>query len=538
MTAPPPSFSTPVLIVGGGLVGLSAALFLSERCVACVLVERHAGSSAHPRAVGYTPRTMEVFASSGLAAAIPASPPDFRLRRVKVQSLAGKWGEESSWTPPAQAADTSARSVREELSPWKGAAIAQDALEPLIRSRAVELGADIRLSTECLSFQQDDDGVTAALRTREGAQYSIRAQYLIAADGHRSAVREALGIGRSGRGLMRVTRSVLFRAPLAEYLQSGVSQFEVSRQLGAEVDCFLTTYHDGRWVLIFEDDEQRDEEAQRALIHAAIGRSDLGVDILASGRWELSALVADRFSVGRVFLAGDAAHTLPPNRGGYGANTGIDDAHNLAWKLQAVLSRQSSPQLLDSYTAERQPIARLRHDQIFARPDYRRERLPAAQQEAVQALDDEAMEFGQLYRSSAVIFPAGVQPAALPAARRPEDWAGFPGTRAPHLRLRRAGRPLSTLDLFGSFALLTADARWRAAASKALQVVVIGQDVDVDGPGGVAEWSALYGLKEGGATLVRPDGYIAWRSVAAAADAAQAAADALATASCALRDCP
>jgi putative polyketide hydroxylase len=141
----------------------------------------------------------------------------------------------------------------------------------------------------------------------------------------------------------------------------------------------------------------------------------------------LSALIADRFSSGRVFLAGDAAHTLPPARGGYGANTGIEDAHNLAWKIGAVLSGASAPELLDTYDAERRPIAWLRHGQIFARPDYAQ--FARSADKDVRLIDDDAMELGQLYRSSAVIGAGEDLPPALP----PDQWVGQPGTRAPHV---------------------------------------------------------------------------------------------------------
>ena len=308
-----------------------------------------------------------------------------------------------------------------------------------------------------MGFEQDSGGVTASLRERDGSEYALRADYMIAADGHSSPIRKALGIGRDGRGFMRVVRSIMFRAPLDEYLESGISQFEFD-QPGLEG--MLTTYRDGRWVLMVADDEERDEAAQRDLVIRAIGRSDLEVEIITSGRWVLSALIADSFSSGRVFLAGDAAHTLPPARGGYGANTGIEDSFNLAWKLDSVLSGESTPELLGTYEAERRPIAWLRHDQIFARQDYASDATDDEKKVAV--VEDDAMELGQLYRSSAVI-GAGDE---LPPALRPEQWAGQPGTRAPHLWVSKDGERLSTLDLLQrDWVLLGEHERWRAAAA-------------------------------------------------------------------------
>jgi putative polyketide hydroxylase len=308
--------------------------------------------------------------------------------------------------------------------------------------------------------------------------------------------------------LIRTLRSILFRAPLEKYLQAGVRQFSIEQP---DLQAFLTTYGDGRWVLMFPDDEQREG---RLLIEKAIGRSDLAIEILANGRWELAALVADSFCSGRVFLAGDAAHCLPPTRGGYGANTGIDDAHNLAWKLAAVLSGVSTPALLDTYDSERRAIAWLRHNQTFARPDYQREAAGFA--EGVAIIDDDAMEFGQLYRSTAVIGTS----EALPPALRPEQWLGQPGTRAPHVRLED-GR--STLDLFQrGWVVLGSDEAWRGA------VATVSQRLGIDIEFVAADVHEPYGIGLSGASLIRPDGYIACRAADLPIDPARSLGAALA----------
>ena len=517
-----------VLVVGGSLVGLSAAMLLAARQVPTVLVERHAGSSAHPRAIGYTPRTLEVLRTVGLDSQVPQVPASLRLRRTRVESLAGKWFDESAWTPDGP---KEKEVPVTEYSPCTGAGIAQDRIEPMLRARAIELGADVRLSTELLRFEQDADGVTAWLRKREGGEYSIRAAYMIAADGGRSSVREALKIDQKGRGHMQTLRSVLFRAPLEEYLARGFQQFEIE-QPGLEA--FLTTYGDGRWVLMFKDDVERGEAELREGIEKAIGRSDLAIEIITTGRWELGALVADRFASGRVFLAGDAAHCFPPTRGGYGANTGIHDAHNLAWKLAAVLSGTSTPRLLDTYDSERRPVAWLRHQQIFARPDYQAESNGVAAGEAI--IDDAAMEFGELYRSEAILGAGG----ELAAAARPDEWRGQPGTRAPHAWVERLGKRVSTLDLFQrGWVLLATDARWEPAATTAgaslgidVESVRIGHDVQSSDVAGLRD---AFGLGEHGASLIRPDGYVAWRSLDLPADPTAALRQALGTVSFATR---
>lgn len=505
-------------------------MFLGSQGVSTILVERHTGSSPHPRAIGYTPRTMELFHACGLGPQIPQVPAGFRLRRVQVESLAGKWFEETQWTPETPERQKS-QAPAIEYSPYTGAAIAQDRLEPLLRSKAIEFGADLRLGTELVGFEQDDNGVTASIREREGNVYTIHAEYMIAADGSNSPVREQLRIGRKGRGHMRTIRSVLFRAPLEEYLKAGAHQFEIKQP---DLEAFLTTYADGRWVLMFTDDVERDDETLTASILKAIGRTDIEIEILAIGRWELSALIADSFASSRVFIAGDAAHTLPPTRGGFGANTGIQDAHNLAWKLSAVLSGVSTPRLLDTYSAERQPVAWLRHQQTFARPDY----AAFAPEDAknLPIIDDAAMEFGELYRSTAVL-GAGEE---LPPALRPDQWRGQPGTRAPHIWVLKGEEKISTLDLFQrGWVLLAEDERWIAAAAQAgeqleiaLECMRIGVDVLPEDP---ESFRRAFGLGTTGASLIRPDGYIAWRSLDLPADPQGALTDALGQVSSAVR---
>lgn len=489
---------TPVLIIGGSLVGLSASLFLAWRGVPHILVEKHIGSSTHPRAMGYTETTLEHYRMVGIADRIPQTPPEFRLRRVTVTNLAGKWLSEHAWTPGE------ADKYNSGLSPNTGAAIAQDKLEQILRKAALELGAELRLGTELVHFEDREDEIVVQLRDRNnGQEYTISADYLIATDGADSPVREHLGIAREGVGHVRTVRSVLFTCPEADqYLARGAQQFEIEQE---NFRAFLTTYNDSRWLLMFVDDKERGEDELRAAIRQALGR-DMAFDIITTGRWEMAGRIATQYKKGRVFLAGDAAHQLPPTRGGFGANTGIDDVWNLAWKLQRVLDGTSDALLLDTYDTERRPIGWLRHQQTFSRPDYAK--WVDSGFKADPLFRNDAMELGQLVRSSAVI---GAGPE-LPAAASPIEWAGQPGTRAPHVWLTNtAGERISSLDLLGlEFVLLAEAPAWREAGDALkLKLILIGQDVHF---ADTETFSAKFGIPPYGAVLVRPDGIIAWRS--------------------------
>lgn len=488
---------TPVLIIGGSLVGLSASLFLAWRGVPHILVEKHLGSSPHPRAMGFTETTIEHYRTVGIADRIPQAPPGTRLRRVSVASLSSDWMSETDWTP-GQAADRS-----HDLSPCTGAAIAQDKLEPILRSAARALGADLRYGVALRHVDQGADNITAQLRDRNsGLEYGITADYLIAADGATSRIRETLGIERNGVGHLGTLRSVLFHCPPADrYLERGVQQFNIEQK---GFRGFLTTYGDSRWVLMFDDDR----ECSHAALSEAVGRalgSAMPFEIITTGQWEMAGRIADCYSRGRVFLAGDAAHQLPPTRGGFGANTGIADVWNLAWKLARVVSGKASSSLLDSYSAERQPIGWLRHQQTFSRPDYAKWVGNAFKPDAL--FSNDAMEFGQLIRSSEVIGT----PPELPAAASPGQWRGQPGTRAPHVWVMKGPERISTLDLFGrDFVLLTESDAWRDGVNGLdLTVITVGADVVFSRE---ISFGSVFGIKHDGATLVRPDGVVAWRT--------------------------
>ena len=528
------SEDVPVLIVGGSLVGLSAALFLRQHGVGVLAVERHAGTAINARAGHFHLRTVEILRSAGLEDAVRRKseeqyPPDGGINNV--ESLAGR--EIANYFPNLNAGV-------DEFSPTVRLFINQDALEPILRVRAAELGARLRYGTECTSLEQDADGVTAVIRDLDsGSQSTVRAKYVVAADGNRSPVRERLGIGMHGHGLLSHSITIYFRAladlgPLLADRNQGVHYvtnplmrgfFRLDRSGNAgflvvnlvgdtsrpEV---IAAFPSAPWANVAEGiTEQRALE----LLRAAIGVPDIPVVIESIATWRAEANCADRFRDGRVFLAGDAAHVVPPN-GGYGGNTGVQDAHNLAWKLALTLAGVAGIGLLDTYDAERRPVGELTVEQAFTR--YVTRVAPYLGTENTQPIvDDFSMEIGYRYDSPAVV----LEPGGPPLHEHPRESAGRPGARAPHVFLERDGGRVSTLDLFGRDFVLLAGPEgeaWPAAASAAAKEVGVALDVYLVGDNGLTDaggsFPGAFGISPSGAVLVRPDGFVGWRAVTAA----------------------
>jgi putative polyketide hydroxylase len=522
---------TPVLIVGGGLVGLSAAVFLAWHDVACLLVERHPDLLIHPRARGFTPRTVELYRQVGLERAIRAagyaSGDSFEWVAVRAETLASE-----EYTP---AEEQDSGDGFGNASPSSFAPIDQDKLEILLRDRVEELGADVRFSTELTSFEQDDAGVTAVLEDRRtGAERTVRADYLVAADGWDSPVRQRLGIGTDGPGPFFNTVSLMIYADLRPALRGRrVSIAYLQRPRPGTV--FLAHDDAGRrWVFgtgyAPEHGESVDDytdERCTALVRAAAGLPDVEVKIrpqipstdLKVLGFTIGAQVAQQYRVGRVFLTGDAAHIVPPT-GGLGANTGIQDAHNLGWKLAAVLHGQAGPALLDTYHAERHPLGLFTMQQALAR--WQSRIGVGGGTDSEQLVDYAAVAFGYRYQSLAVL---GAPEDAAPALS-PEELTGQAGTRAPHLAITLNGREISTLDLYGRHFVLLAGAKgaaWVSAAehvARRLDVPLDAYRFGVELAG--AEGTVAHGIAPDGSVLIRPDGFVAWRAEAAAEDSERA----------------
>jgi 2-polyprenyl-6-methoxyphenol hydroxylase-like FAD-dependent oxidoreductase len=518
-----------VLIAGGGPVGLTASILLSRLGITSLLVERHPGTSLHPKARGINARTMEIFRQCGVEAAVRAAglAPGRSGFIVWTRSLAG---EELERRIPARS-----RAEAQQISPVLRCLCAQDDLEPVLRAHAESLApGQLRFGTELAEFRQDADHVGATLRD-SGDETTICARYLIAADGARSRVREALGIPMRGTPGLYRSINVLLRADLTPWVADRPAALYFVEQPGLKAT-FLTINGVNRWGFLINNlpvngpDEYTPERCA-AIVRQAAGVPDLDLEILGAVPWVAAAQVAERYRDGRVFLAGDAAHHMPPT-GGFGLNTGVQDVHNLAWKLAAVLNGWAGPGLLTSYEDERLPYGRAITEQSLAnaRSLGRGEATDAAPAAGTalarpEFLNELGMIFGASYASDGVI-PDGTPPP--PVANPVTDYmpTGRPGARAPHAWIERSGDRLSTLDLFGErFVLLAGPggSAWRDAAATVagsltipLTAFTVGADADLSDP--TKEWATLYGTGPEGAVLVRPDGHVAWRCGEAAAN--------------------
>jgi 2-polyprenyl-6-methoxyphenol hydroxylase-like FAD-dependent oxidoreductase len=532
----------PVLVVGGSLVGLATALFLRRHGIDSLTVERHTGTAIHPRAGHFHLRTLEILRSAGLENAVRRKSaeqyhPDGGINNV--ESLAGR--EIANYFPSLNAGVA-------EFSPTARSFINQDALEPILRARAVELGTTLRYRTECTSLAQDGDGVTATLRDLDReVESTVRAQYVVAADGNRSPTRERLGIAMHGHGLLSNSITIYFRAeadlqPLlrgrnqgVHYVtnpmlrgffrldRSGNTGFLVVNLVGDTTRPeIVAAYPTAPWANVAEGITK---DRALELLRAAIGIPGMPVVIEDIATWQAIADGAERYQDGRVFLAGDAAHVVPPN-GGFGGNTGIQDAHNLAWKLALVLAGVAGPELLGTYDAERRPIGELTIEQAYAR--YVTRVAPYLGTENMQALvDDFSMEIGYRYNSPAVVLE---KDGDHPLHEHPRESKGRPGSRAPHLFLDRRGTRVSALDLFGGNFVLLAGAEgdaWYAAARRAAERLRLPLDAYRVGSADLADpddrFHDAYGISPAGAVIVRPDGFVGWRArdATGAAEAAE-----------------
>ena len=528
----PHTISVPVLIVGGSLVGLSTSLFLGRLGVPHVLVERHAGTSIHPRGRGNNVRTMELFRVAGVENGIKEAAATLAVNHgiLQAPTLVGDAGE---WL--FRDIDPGGGLARFSPSAW--CLCSQNDLEPVLLDHAREHGGDLRFSTELMSFDSDPTGVTAVVKSREtGEHTTIRADYLVAADGPRSPVREQLGITQSGPGDLFHNVSLTFRSRrLAEVV--GDRHFIVCYLTNPEADgALLPVDNRENWVFHApwhpengESLEEFTDERCVEHIRRAVGVADLDVEITGKAPWHAAQRVARSYRSGRVFLAGDSAHEMSPT-GAFGSNTGIQDAHNLAWKLAAVVDGWAGEELLDTYDAERRPVAEATSARAAARSAEHSHPGFAAPPGAGGGGPQKGIlnvALGYRYPQGAVV---GADPA-IPVVPERLDLSGEPGSRAPHLWVRRGDERLSTLDLYERSLVLLSDAaepnEWHEAAvrladqlSLPLRSYRVGTGAQADlVPEDDADWAERHGTGPGAAVLVRPDGFVVWRSQGREADA-------------------
>ncbi len=513
---------TDVLIAGAGPVGLALALDLAKRGVACVVVDKGDGVVTHSKMGVVSVRSMEFCRRWGVAESVRQAgfPDDYALNQVFCTSLSGHLLGVADYPTMKEQAESPDSPECKQRCPqlW---------FDPILQS-AVAREPSARLMYECelVSFEQDAGSVRAQVRNvASGETIPIEARYLVGCDGARSFVRETLGIQMQGE-MLNYSVGIYFRTPgLLDHHRMGPAERYLF--VGDEGNWGHLTVVDGSdyWRLTVIGSKERldiDEASAERWVRRCLGDDAIPFEIISVLPWRRSKLVADSYGDGRVFLCGDAVHVMSPN-GGFGMNTGLEDAADLGWKLDAVLKGWGGQKLLASYQAERRPVgvrntstaaggfSRIsqaakwsgveRDDEMGQRR--RADLAPHLMEAARGNIEVVGISLGYRYENSPICVTDGT-PATPdePHAYKPTS---RPGHRAPHAWVEPG---LSTLDLFGhGFTLLdfskgevdTAPAQTVATRScTPMKVVTIHKP----------EIAALY---ERRLVLVRPDGQVAWR---------------------------
>lgn len=537
LPAPPPdSRDSNVLVVGGGPVGLALAGDLGWRGRSCILIEQSDGTIQQPRQDLVGVRTMEFCRRWGIVGEVEAAPYDRDYPQDNVY-IAGSLAE--GWEIGRYAVPSMNEAAPPPESPQKRERCPQNMFDPILREFAASHGTvTLRYHARFEGLRPSADGVVAQIvDTRSGHRQHLAARFLVGCDGASSAVRAALGTTMTGNPVLTFTTNIIFRCNGFEALHDKSSGYR-----------FIFTGPEGTWATIVaingrdewrmsivrssEDGRVLEEREIRDAIERAVGRA-FDYEILSVMPWRRRELVAERFGEGPAFIAGDAAHAMSPT-GGFGMNTGIGDAIDLSWKIDAVLAGWGGSALLGSYTPERRPVAERNVTEASgnlarmlsppAEPGLL-DRTPDGEALRRRVGDDLAramtrewrtlgMHLGYVYEDSPICIPDGTPPPSLDPAVY--EQTARPGSRAPHAFLDD-GR--STLDLFGrGFVLLRLgpsppDPAPLAAAAAAKGMPI--EAVDIARP----DIAALYGRA---LVLVRPDGHVAWRGDELPADPAAA----------------
>lgn len=515
-----PVVEAPVLIIGSSMTGMTLSALLAKHGISdCITVEKHASTAIHPRAALFHPKTMQIYRELGLydqMASESAKYYDEHAGLHAVETLAGK--KLGTWMEDINEG-------LEDISPVSRMFLTQQMFEPLLRKHAVEHGASLRFSTELVEFEQDEEGVTAlVIHGETGAKQIVRAKYMIACDGSRSQVRGKLGIEMKGHGLLSKSITIYFKADLGKYVRgkyNGVIYVNNEKvrgffrldKTGTEGFLVVNTYGvRGSEESRFPADGITDERA-KVMLQEAIG-ADVDLKITHVSPWNAVCDCAIHFNKGRVLLAGDAAHVVTPN-GGFGGNTGIQDAYNLAWKLALVLRGKAGQDLvLSTYHDERFPISLKTVDQVFERYIVRTApeiRTPGM--DAEEEVPEPYLELGYRYQSYAI---AGEKAGAT--VEDPASAKARPGSMAHHVLIRtteRDGKAFPIADLLGNGFVLVAGAEgigWvRAARNLKLEEAKWLPNLDLHQL--AADNDAFYkkyDISSSGCVLVRPDGFVAW----------------------------
>jgi putative polyketide hydroxylase len=512
----------PVLIVGAGAGGLCAATLLAHQGIQSLLVERRREIFVYPKARNLTFRSLEILRAVGLGPAVNASA-DHISKMVSKRTL-----NDAEVTPVL---DADFFPSAEAVSPEPfGKYCPQSKLEPILLAESRRLGSDVRYGVELASLQQDNTGVVATIKNLDsGVSKVVHADYLIAADGTHSHIRRQLGIATSGFGQLPIfVVFIYFRGPWRQFVP-GLDEGDVVQVNNADVNGIFLAVHGDLAVFVQTYFPSRGETVERftpewcrELILKAVG-TPIDIEIVDIAPWQPYEQVADQFRCGRIFLVGDSAHTMPPFKGG-GANTAIESAHNLAWKLAAVLTGTAGHELLDTYEVERRPVGLFAARQSLTGPGA--SFLELADGRPTLPTEEEQPFFymiaGYKYRSRAVMID---EPSPVDADQVQlvdgEQLRGEPGTRLPHAWVQRDGERVSTLDLHGGGLLRLFTGAGGAAWVSAADAVSASEGVSIDvfriGPEEAIQdlegrWAQLTWLSPEAALLVRPDDFVGWRA--------------------------